>query len=337
MKNLSQPTIKDVAKLAGVSISTVSRVINNSKPVSPESRKKVLDAIEKLDFRPNQLARSLVMRRSEMIGVIVDDIGYSYMAQMIRGIEEVGRMYNYDIMLSSSYGERDIESQIISFLLTKQVEALIVISEQMSINTIQELNLTRLPYIVLDRYGNFTDAKTVRIDFREALKDLVHFVHEKGHTNTCFIHGNTRSEYENEKLEGYRKACEECGITPMTFEVDELVAKRGYDLGDIFLEKAEADDITCYLFSEDYLAIGFNNYCYDQGIQLPEKLSFTGFGDLPMTNYIRPTITTVREPYYDMGAVSMRSLIKILKDKENIDQIMILPHHIIERSSVKEI
>lgn len=334
---MSQPTIKDVAKLAGVSISTVSRVINNSKPVSPESRKRVLDAIDKLDFRPNQLARSLVMRRSEMIGVIVDDIGYTYMAQMIRGIEEIGRMYQYDIMLSSSYGERDIESQIISFLMSKQVEALIVISEQMSMNTIQELNLTRLPYIVLDRYGNLTEAKTVRIDFKKAMKDLLNYIHNKGHVNTCLVHGNTRSEYENEKVEGYIEACKENNITPMTFEVDELVADRGYALGDIFLEKAKVDEISCYLFSEDFLAIGFNNYCYDKGISLPKELSFAGFGDLPMTSYIRPTITTVREPYYDIGAVAMRGLVKILKEEEEIDSVTYLPHHVIERGSVKEI
>ena len=110
---MSAPTIKDVAKLAGVSISTVSRVMNESKPVSPESRRKVLDAIKKLDFKPNELARSLVMRKSNMIGVIVKDIGISYMAQIIRGIEEIGRMYNYDILLSSTYGDIEVEHKII--------------------------------------------------------------------------------------------------------------------------------------------------------------------------------------------------------------------------------
>ena len=117
---MSAPTIKDVAKLAGVSISTVSRVMNESKPVSPESRRKVLDAIKKLDFKPNELARSLVMRKSNMIGVIVKDIGISYMAQIIRGIEEIGRMYNYDILLSSTYGDIEAEHKIIEFMCTKQ-------------------------------------------------------------------------------------------------------------------------------------------------------------------------------------------------------------------------
>ena len=127
---MSVPTIKDVAKLAGVSISTVSRVMNESKPVSPESRRKVLDAIKKLDFKPNELARSLVMRKSNMIGVIVKDIGISYMAQIIRGIEEIGRMYNYDILLSSTYGDIEVEHKIIEFMCTKQVEGIIMIVEK---------------------------------------------------------------------------------------------------------------------------------------------------------------------------------------------------------------
>ena len=95
-------TIKDVAKLAGVSISTVSRVINDSKPVSSEVKEKVLAAIEELGYKPNEVARTLVTKKSYLIGVIVSDIGNSYVAQMVRGIEEVGRMYNYDILLCLS-------------------------------------------------------------------------------------------------------------------------------------------------------------------------------------------------------------------------------------------
>lgn len=116
---MSSPTIKDVAKLAGVSISTVSRVMNESKPVSPEARRKVLDAINKLDFKPNELARSLVMKKSNIIGVVVKDIGIHYMAQIIRGLEEIGRMYKFDILLTSTYGNQESEKKAVDFLVTK--------------------------------------------------------------------------------------------------------------------------------------------------------------------------------------------------------------------------
>ena len=148
---MGQPTIKDVAKLAGVSISTVSRVMNNSKPVSPEARQKVLDAIAKLDFKPNELARSLVMRKSNLVGVIVEDLGIEYMAQLIRGVEEIGRVYKYDILLQSSYGNEEALNNSIDFLATKQVEGLIIITENLTDETLIKLRETRIAFILLDK------------------------------------------------------------------------------------------------------------------------------------------------------------------------------------------
>ena len=149
---MSQPTIKDVAKLAGVSISTVSRVMNESKPVSPEAKRKVLDAINKLGFKPNELARSLVMKKSNSIGILVKDIGIEYMAQIVRGIEEVGKMYNYDILLSSTYGELENEKKSVDFLCRKQVEGIILLSENIDPEIIVKIKEYGMPFILLDRY-----------------------------------------------------------------------------------------------------------------------------------------------------------------------------------------
>ena len=112
-----------------VSISTVSRVINDSKPVSPEARRRVLHAIEVLDYKPNEVARSLVTKKSNLIGVIVNDIGNSYVSQVLRGVEEIGRMFNYDILLSSSYGDLEVEMKFANLFSQKQVEGIILISD----------------------------------------------------------------------------------------------------------------------------------------------------------------------------------------------------------------
>ena len=140
-------TIKDVARLAEVSISTVSRVINDSKPVSPEARRRVLKAIEDLGYKPNEVARSLVTKKSNLIGVIVDDIGNSYVANIVRGIEEIGRMYNYDILLCSSYGDRQIETKFIQVLTTKQVEGIILVSEIVNHEVINNINEYKIPFV----------------------------------------------------------------------------------------------------------------------------------------------------------------------------------------------
>ena len=175
---MSSPTIKDVAKLAGVSISTVSRVMNDSKPVSPEARRKVLDAIEKLDFKPNELARSLVMKRSNLIGVVVKDIGIPYMAQIVRGAEEIGRMYKYDILLSSTYGDLEQEKKIIDFMFTKQVEGIILISEDIEPEVIFKLKDQTVPYIQLDKFWNIKDVHTVQIDYKEAMINMINHIYD---------------------------------------------------------------------------------------------------------------------------------------------------------------
>jgi len=144
-------TIKDVAKMAGVSISTVSRVINDSKPVSPESRRKVLHAIETLGYEPNEIARSLVTKRSNLIGVIVDDIGNYYISQIVRGIEEIGRMYNYDIVLCSSYGDAETELKFLQLLRSKQVEGVIIASEIINKELIDLVDKLRIEIMYLNR------------------------------------------------------------------------------------------------------------------------------------------------------------------------------------------
>ncbi len=184
---MAQPTIKDVAKLAGVSISTVSRVMNDSKPVSPEARKKVLDAINKLDFKPNQLARSLVMKKSNLIGVIVEDIGIEYMAQLIRGVEEIGHLYKYNIILSSTYGDDNALENAIEFLSTKQVEGIVVISEDISAEILVKLRDNKIPFLLLDKLHDFKKINTVKIDYEKEQYELIKHLYEQGHENIAYV------------------------------------------------------------------------------------------------------------------------------------------------------
>ncbi|MDO5755532.1 MAG: LacI family DNA-binding transcriptional regulator [Tissierellia bacterium] len=332
---MSKPTIKDVAKLAGVSISTVSRVMNDSKPVSPEARRKVLDAIEKLDFKPNELARSLVMRRSNLIGIVVKDIGIPYMAQIIRGIEEIGRMYKYDIMLSSTYGDQNSEKNVVDFLLRKQVEGIILISEDTNPEILYKLKSEKPPFIQIDKFSDFEDTYTVRIDYDLAIQNMMGYLIDKGHRKIAFIKGPHDTATSEEKNAGYHKACEKHGLEPVEIESKGNQVEDGYELGPKILELK--DEITCVMFSDDCQAVGFMNYCYDHDVKIPEDISVTGFGDQPIARYLRPALTTIQEPYYDIGAVSMRILVKVLRENYKIQENTFLPSQIMERESVKDL
>lgn len=333
---MSSPTIKDVAKLAGVSISTVSRVMNESKPVSPESRRKVEDAIKKLDFKRNELARSLVMKRSNVIGVIVKDIGIPYMAQIVRGVEEIGRMYKYDILLSSSYGDSEQEKKLVDFLFRKQAEAILLVTENVNAEVVVKLKENDTPFIQLDKFyeGDFF---TVSIDYSDAAYNMTNYLIELGHRDILFIKEFNNSKVGNEKYNGYNKAIKEHGLKPISITVESNQVSDGYDLGDEIVDIVSKEDVTAVFASEDNLAIGFINYCYDKAITVPDELTVVGFGDEYLASIYRPTITTVQEPYYDIGAVAMRRLIKALKKEEAIDKTIYLPTQIMQRESSTEV
>lgn len=315
---MGQPTIKDVAKLAGVSISTVSRVMNDSKPVSPEARRKVLDAINKLDFKPNQLARSLVMRKSNMIGVIVEDIGIEYMAQLIRGVEEIGHLYKYDIILSSTYHDQNALENSIRFLSTKQVEGIIVISEDISPEVLVQLKESKIPFILLDRFYNFKNLTTVTLDYEEEEYKLAKFLDELGHKKIAYIGRKDKNFLSNRKVDGYTKFINEKGESPLIIEADGITSDNGYNVGEEALKVIKENNVTAVSCINDEVAIGFINYCFDHNINVPKDLSVVGFGDSSIAKVFRPKLTTISIPYYDMGAIAIRALIKRIRNEDEI-------------------
>lgn len=331
---MSQPTIKDVAKLAGVSISTVSRVMNNSKPVSPEARKKVLDAINKLDFKPNELARSLVMRKSNLVGVIVKDIGIEYMAQLIRGIEEIGRVYKYDILLSSSYGSEEALNNSIEFLATKQVEGLVIITENISDESLLKLRETRKPFILIDRYHAYKTLKTVKIDYEQEQYKLANHLYDKGHENLLLITDDENNVMNEARISGFEKACEEKNKTAHILKASGINSNDGYNIGESATKLCKKNSITAVTCINDELAIGLIDYCTDNAIMVPEDLSVVGFGDASIASIYRPNLSSVDIPYYDMGAIAIRALIKRIKKEEDIlREDWVIDCNIIDRES----
>lgn len=335
---MAQPTIKDVAKIAGVSISTVSRVMNNSKPVSKEARQKVLDAIEKLDFRPNELARNLVMKKSNSIGILIEDIGIEYMAQMVRGAEEIGRMYNYNIVMSSTYGELELERDAVDFLYRKKVEGIIVVAENIDQEIVLKIRDYRIPYILLDKYYDSNDYHTVSIDYEESMKKLTDYILNLGNKKTVYMRSTGDIGLMSKMKKGYKEAVKEYGLDPNIIEAEERGVEGAYDLmAELDKEKKGICNYAdCILCDSDEMAIGVLNYCYDNNIEVPSQLQVCGFGGSKFSSLVRPSLTTLMEPYYDIGAVAMRLLTKILIDDVEMDESVFMPTHIIKGNTTKK-
>lgn len=333
-------TIKDVAKMADVSISTVSRVINDSKPVSPEARRRVLHAIEVLDYKPNEVARSLVTKKSNLIGVIVNDIGNTYVAQVLRGVEEIGRMFNYDILLSSSYGDLDVEMKFANLFSQKQVEGIILISDILNERLMFKLDELMIPYVVINRFYNIEDAATVTINNKNATYKMTQYLIDEGHEKIGYVALRKDMDRTNEtyKIKGYREAMQQNDLKAKIIYAEGLDQEAAEDVIEDIIEDIEDKRYTALFCTQDILAIHLMNELSDRGIRVPDDISICGFGGTELSEIIRPSLTTVKEPFYDIGAVAVRKLLKSVEAKQELKRdTVFLPVEIIKRNSVKTI
>ena len=328
-------TIKDVAKQAGVSISTVSRVVNDSKPVSPELKIKVMEVIEELGYRPNEVARSLVTKKSYLIGVIVPDIGQSDVANILRGIEEVGKMYNYDILLCSSYGDQNAELNYLQLLNRKQVEGLIIMSAKLEKDVEAYINAFNIPFVFLSTNDYREEYRSVDIDNEIAVYEMVTYLQQLNHQEIAYIGTKPSTKTKAQvKRNAFVKAMKDNGLaSELVVETESLSKDAGY-MAAKQLMNSKGDPTAVFCASDD-LAIGVMNYCHDEGIRVPEDLSVTGMGDIEMASYIRPRLTTISIPYYDIGAVSIRQIVKVLREEEQTEVEIKLPFQIHKRESCK--
>ncbi len=331
-------TIKDVAKMADVSISTVSRVINDSKPVSPEARRRVLHAIEVLDYKPNEIARSLVTKKSNLVGVIINDLGTFFSSQVLRGVEEIGRMYNYDILVASSYDNPELEINFAKLFLRKQVEGVIVISETLNQKLMYKLEELKIPHLNINRYYNIDQAGAT-INYQKATKDMIDYIIEKGHKKIAFvgIGKDIDRTVEKYKVQGYKDAVQEKGLESEIIYTQGTKPQDVKEIIEYVDQVVKNKGITAIFCAQDEIAIHLMNEFFDKGIEVPKDISVAGFGNSNLGMIYRPRLTTVKEPYYDMGAVSIRSLLKTIESKEEMEKDIVLPTQILERESVKEV
>ncbi len=329
-------TIKDVARLAEVSISTVSRVINDSKPVSPEVRRRVLKVIEETGYKPNDVARSLVTRRSYLIGVIVNNLAQSYVADIVRGIEEIGKMYGYDILLCSSYSSKETQEKYLQLLDRKQAEGLFLVGNKFDDEIIEIARGLNKPCIYFTRDVH-EHMNHISIDSNAAFYEMTNYLIKEGHKKIAYVSDFAdRTSAENDKIAGYQKAIEDNELQySKMYVVGGNKHNRAYELGKTIAK--DASEFTAVVCSNDEIAIGVMNSFFDNGIKVPDDVSVVGFGNIREGKFVRPELTTIGEPYYDVGAVGMRMLIKMIKGDKTPQGLMELPFTIEKRKSVKTI
>ncbi len=329
-------TIKDVAKQAGVSISTVSRVINNSKPVTDEVKQRVLEVIRRTGYIPNPLARSLVTKKSQLIGVIVPEVSDSFVNEMLDGIEEVAKMYDYEILLANTYSDKEQEMKSLNLLRAKQIEGIVMISNKIDNDHIEYINSLSIPATYISKTAREYDINSVDISNKNVTYDMTKYLIDKGHKEIAFIMtSKDKTILERERLSGYEKA-----IIENNLKLDEkLIRYAGIEYEDGYesmMELLDENIVPQAVFvTGDEAAIGAINALNDRGYSVPDDVSVAGFSDVKIARIYRPKLTTVHQPLYDIGAVAIRMVIKLINNESLDEKKVELPYRIIERESVK--
>ncbi|WP_231701863.1 LacI family DNA-binding transcriptional regulator [Crassaminicella thermophila] len=331
-------TIKDVAKKAGVSISTVSRVINGSKPVSSEVRQKVLKVIEETGYRPNPVARSLVMKKSQLIGVVVPDISNFFIGEILSGIEEIGKMYGYDILLCNTYGQLEQELRYLNLLKAKQVEGIVFMTWKLQDKLVDYLEKIDVPIVLINRNTSKLLIPSVSIDNFQAAFEMTNYLIKNGHRRIALIRSSQdQNAFGFDQYKGYKKALEEHGL-----ELDEKLVRYGnfkledsYQIVKDFIKENVLP--TAIFATSDEMAIGAINCLLDNGYKVPDDVSVVGFNDIKLASIYKPNLTTIHQPIYDIGAVAIRMIVKKINGEEVDSKIVTLPHELIIRESSKKI
>jgi len=329
-------TIYDVAREANVSMATVSRVVNGNPNVKPATRKKVLEVIERLGYRPNAVARGLASKKTTTVGVIIPDISSPFFAELARGIEDIATMYKYNIILSNSDQNKDKELHLLNTMLGKQVDGVVFMGGNISEEHVAEFKRSPAPIVLAGSLEDSEQVPSVNIDYEQATFDAVNTFIEKGHKRIAMVIGPFHEPINKEKkLVGYKKALEAAGIS-----VEEDLIVEGdytYDSGIEAFEKLLelSDKPTAIYVGSDEMAVGVVHGAQDKGYSVPDDFEVISSDNTRISLMVRPQLTTVIQPLYDIGAVAMRLLTKFMNKEKVSEHTVVLPHRIEHRSSTK--
>lgn len=325
--------IREVSKLAGVSVASVSRTLGNPEKVSEKTRKKVFDAIAKSGYRPNLLARNFRTRKTYMIVVLVPDIANPFFARVIRGIEQTAQRKGYSVLLGDTQGNIDREFFYANMIMTRQADGLIQLSARMPFNGGYPELTSPLPMVNACECLTDPDIPRVQLDNVAAAKTMTEHLLSLGHQKIGVILGPESSPLTQERLLGYKSALKEAGISFL----DSLIAAGDFTMesgrkaaGTLLSSGQKPSAIFCF---NDEMAIGAVQRVKSAGLSTPKDISIAGFDDINFSAFCDPPLTTIAQPTEEFGFTAMTILYEILQGNMPENNQHILPFELIIRKS----
>ena len=327
-------TIRDVGKIAGVSTATVSRVINTPKRVGLQTRERVFKAMETCHYKYNALARGFVTKQSHTLGLIVPTITNPVFAESTRGVQDIANQEGYQVLLGNSDYQYQKENNLTDTLRQRQVDGLLITTTDLRGKALKSLVDDGFPFVLLYSTVRKGPMSAVGIDnFQGGYRATEHLV-QRGHNCIAMLAGDfSFSDKSLHRWHGYKKCLKDHGIpyrsslvlqTQYTLESGREGIKRLLSLNHA---------LSAVFCSNDFLALGVMQGAREMGMTIPEQLSVVGFDDMAISSYINPSLTTIRQPAYEMGQIGVQVLLSQIRDRNHKPVHRILPTNLVVRES----
>ncbi len=318
--------IREIAKIANVSIATVSRVINTPEVVLPETRERVLDVMRENNYNPMNFARSAINERVKTIQLLVPDSGVYLSQRLLAGIESITARKEYLVQLCNTRNDDDLIKRIIISAIEQKVSGLVFAGESISAEYIQMINDNLIPFVFIGKNETIKSINSCYINFEDGAYKMASHLLELEHSNIVLLCDMENNYLENFMKSGiakaYSEAAKESNALPVIRAENSL--KGGYDAAtEIISKKPDA-----VFASGDELAVGLIEGLKEKNILIPKDIAVTGFSDSPVSNYMFPKLTTVEQPTYKLGILAARILFDLIDDGFNeavTQEIVLLP------------
>lgn len=327
-------TIYEVSKLAGVSLATVSRVINKNSRVSEKTREKVLAAMSELGYRPNSIAQSLASNRSNSVGILVSELHGPFFGQMMAGIESELRAAGKHVIITTGHSEEDKEKDGVEFLISRNCDAIILHVEAVSDDYIIELSKGKTPIYLMSRLVKGLEEKCISLNNELGGYLATESIIQQGHSTIAYIAGPQFKADSKDRLAGHKRALAENNITfsdSLYFEGDFKETGGSDGLKQLMTNKQSFSALVC---ANDEMASGAITYAREQGLSLPKDLSIIGFDNIIFARHTYPKLTTIDNPVNLMGHMAAKLVLRNIYQQKNISIMHSFEPTLITRDSV---
>ena len=329
-------TIEDVAREAGVSITTVSRALNGNYPVKKETMERVHQAVKKLEYQPNPLARGLINKRTDTIGVVVPGLTNMFFTEVLEGIEEKAKQKGFEVLIASTKGSAEYEKSCVNKLIEKLVDGIIIIdpqTENITSGFLEDIAL-KLPLICVNGLHNNVNCSFIISDQEKGTWDALSYLLSLGHTHIGFIRGGESYSYDLKENICKRWAQENnCQVNIVHVRDGNsimVVQNTAEEIKSLHKERLNIGaEVTAFFCCNDLMAVGVLNACRELNISVPEDVSIIGFDNIIMSQMTSPNLTTVDQSMKELGIRAAKAILSMVEnkslsmDKELVDTVLV--------------